>query len=103
MTTRCSRRASRSRTCSGGNPRGQYDAVVIGFFLGHVPATRVDALLRVVAAALRPDGHLFFVDTLPAPTGGRTGLAPLSLEDEIQHTTSTTAASSTCQEAPALG
>jgi ubiquinone/menaquinone biosynthesis C-methylase UbiE len=68
-------------------PARQYDAVVIGFFLSHVPAARIDALLRAVAAALRPGGHLFFVDTLPAPTSGRTGLAPLSLDGEIQHRT----------------
>jgi SAM-dependent methyltransferase len=71
----------------GWEPARQYDAVVIGFFLSHVPASRIDALLRAVAAALRPGGHLFFVDTLPATTSGRTGLAPLSLDGEIQHRT----------------
>lgn len=43
-------------------PDQSFDAVVFGFWLTHVPAERLDAFLRSVAGALRPDGWIFFVD-----------------------------------------
>jgi SAM-dependent methyltransferase len=51
-------------------PDRTYDAVVIGFFLSHVPAERLDPLLAAVAAALPTGGRLFVIDTirdLPEP------------------------------------
>ncbi len=43
-------------------PERTYDAVFFGFWLSHVPVERLDAFLGMVAAALRPEGKLFFVD-----------------------------------------
>jgi ubiquinone/menaquinone biosynthesis C-methylase UbiE len=52
-------------------PDRTFDAVVIGFFLSHVPDDRLDPLLAAVANALSIGGRLFVVDTirdLPEPT-----------------------------------
>lgn len=50
-------------------PDRQYDAVCFGFWLSHVPAERLARFLALVAAALRPGGTLFFVDSRREPTG----------------------------------
>lgn len=39
-----------------------FDAVVFGFFLSHVPLSRFDAFWSMVAGLLVPDGRVFFVD-----------------------------------------
>ena len=49
-------------------PERTYDAVFFGFWLSHVPAERLDVFLGMVAAALRPQGKLFFVDGRREPT-----------------------------------
>jgi 2-polyprenyl-3-methyl-5-hydroxy-6-metoxy-1,4-benzoquinol methylase len=49
-------------------PERQYDAVVFGFWISHVPLERLDAFLRTVAAALRTGGKIFFVDGRREPT-----------------------------------
>ena len=49
-------------------PERTYDAVFFGFWLSHVPVERLDAFLGMVAAALRPEGKLFFVDGRREPT-----------------------------------
>lgn len=49
-------------------PEHQYDAVFFGFWLSHVPRERLDAFARLVAAALRPGGALFFVDSRREPS-----------------------------------
>lgn len=49
-------------------PARRYDAVFFGFWLSHVPRERLDAFLALVAAALRPGGALFFVDSRREPT-----------------------------------
>src|SRR3954447_14119312 len=49
-------------------PERQYDAVVFGFWISHVPLERLDAFLRTVAAALRPGGGVFFGDGRREPT-----------------------------------
>ncbi|MGZ6974562.1 MAG: class I SAM-dependent methyltransferase [Acidimicrobiia bacterium] len=43
-------------------PGQSFDAVVLAFWITHVPADRLDSFLRTVAAALRPEGWIFFVD-----------------------------------------
>ena len=40
----------------------------MGFWLSHVPEERLDPFLAAVAAALRPDGRVFFVDSSREPT-----------------------------------
>jgi 2-polyprenyl-3-methyl-5-hydroxy-6-metoxy-1,4-benzoquinol methylase len=49
-------------------PDRQYDGVCFGFWISHVPADRLDAFLRTVAAALKPGGKVFFVDGRREPT-----------------------------------
>jgi SAM-dependent methyltransferase len=44
-------------------PPQRYDAVFFGFWLSHVPAAKFDPFWRMVAAALKPDGRFFFVDS----------------------------------------
>jgi 2-polyprenyl-3-methyl-5-hydroxy-6-metoxy-1,4-benzoquinol methylase len=49
-------------------PDRRYDGVCFGFWISHVPADRLDAFLRTVAAALVPGGKVFFVDGRREPT-----------------------------------
>lgn len=44
-------------------PQRTYDAIFTGFFLSHVPHERLDQFVTVIAAALKPDGRFFFVDS----------------------------------------
>jgi ubiquinone/menaquinone biosynthesis C-methylase UbiE len=50
-------------------PQIQYDAAFMGFWLSHVPPVRFDSFLDGVAAALRPGGKIFLVDSLPTLSG----------------------------------
>jgi 2-polyprenyl-3-methyl-5-hydroxy-6-metoxy-1,4-benzoquinol methylase len=50
-------------------PDRQYDAVVFGFWISHVPAERLDDFLRNVAASLHPGAQIFFIDGLREPSG----------------------------------
>jgi SAM-dependent methyltransferase len=43
-------------------PDRRYDVVFIGFWLSHVPAGRFESFWALVAAALAPEGRVFFVD-----------------------------------------
>jgi 2-polyprenyl-3-methyl-5-hydroxy-6-metoxy-1,4-benzoquinol methylase len=45
------------------HPERTYDGVCFAFWLSHVPHERLDAFFRMVAAALKPDGRVFFVDS----------------------------------------
>jgi ubiquinone/menaquinone biosynthesis C-methylase UbiE len=49
-------------------PPAQFNGVFFGFWLSHVPAERLDAFWRMIAAALRPGGKLFFVDSRASET-----------------------------------
>ena len=53
---------------SWGPPRSSFDAVFFAFWLSHVPTERFDAFWTAVRTALRPDGLVFFVDSLREPT-----------------------------------
>jgi demethylmenaquinone methyltransferase/2-methoxy-6-polyprenyl-1,4-benzoquinol methylase len=44
-------------------PSQQYDLVFFSFWLSHVPSERFADFWEMVAAALKPDGHVFFVDS----------------------------------------
>jgi demethylmenaquinone methyltransferase/2-methoxy-6-polyprenyl-1,4-benzoquinol methylase len=68
----------------GWTPTRRYDAVVFCFWISHVPVARLDAFLRMVASALRPDGRVFFVDGLPEPTSGRADLPNRRSDGELQ-------------------
>jgi 2-polyprenyl-3-methyl-5-hydroxy-6-metoxy-1,4-benzoquinol methylase len=45
-------------------PAGRFDAVFFGFWLSHVPPGHFDAFWATVRTALKPDGRVFFVDSL---------------------------------------
>ena len=49
-------------------PSDQFDGVFFGFWLSHVPRERLVAFWQMVAASLKPEGKLFFVDSLQSPT-----------------------------------
>lgn len=46
-------------------PDRQYDGVCFCFWISHVPEEHLDPFLRTVAAALKPGGKLFFIDSHP--------------------------------------
>jgi demethylmenaquinone methyltransferase/2-methoxy-6-polyprenyl-1,4-benzoquinol methylase len=50
-------------------PPRWYDGALFGFWLSHVPLERLPGFLATVAAALKPDGKLFFVDSRREDTG----------------------------------
>ena len=52
-------------------PDRQYDGIVMGFFLSHVPDERLDPFLKTLSAALRPGGRLFLVDSRHTATSSR--------------------------------
>lgn len=50
-------------------PDRAYDAVFFGFWLSHVPDDRLDPFLAAVAAATRPGGTVFWVDSQRQDSG----------------------------------
>jgi 2-polyprenyl-3-methyl-5-hydroxy-6-metoxy-1,4-benzoquinol methylase len=52
------------------SPPGAFDAAVLCFWISHVPRDRLDRFLGMVAAALRPEGSIFILDTLREPDAG---------------------------------
>lgn len=44
-------------------PERTYDAVFFGFWISHVPSTRLENFAHMVAGAVRPGGKIFFVDS----------------------------------------
>ncbi len=44
-------------------PDQQYDLVFFGFWLSHVPPEKLDGFLKMVRGAMKPDGHIFMVDS----------------------------------------
>jgi demethylmenaquinone methyltransferase/2-methoxy-6-polyprenyl-1,4-benzoquinol methylase len=45
-------------------PAARFDAVFFGFWLSHVPPSHVDAFWAMVRSSLKPNGRVFFVDSL---------------------------------------
>jgi demethylmenaquinone methyltransferase/2-methoxy-6-polyprenyl-1,4-benzoquinol methylase len=45
-------------------PASAFDAVFFGFWLSHVPPGRFEAFWATVRSALKPEGRVFFVDSL---------------------------------------
>jgi demethylmenaquinone methyltransferase/2-methoxy-6-polyprenyl-1,4-benzoquinol methylase len=52
-------------------PDRQYDAIVIGFFLSHVPDDLLDPILATISTAIKPGGRLFLVDSRHTQTSSR--------------------------------
>jgi demethylmenaquinone methyltransferase/2-methoxy-6-polyprenyl-1,4-benzoquinol methylase len=50
------------------SPTGTYDAVFFSFWLSHVPDDRFASFWLKVAAALRPGGRAYLIDSLPDET-----------------------------------
>ena len=46
------------------SPPARFDLMFFGFWLSHVPWSRFDAFWELVGGALKPDGIVFFVDSL---------------------------------------
>jgi demethylmenaquinone methyltransferase/2-methoxy-6-polyprenyl-1,4-benzoquinol methylase len=59
-------------------PAIPYDFVFFGFWLSHVPQSRLDAFWNFVRQALRPEGKAFFVDSLFTPESTARDHAPLN-------------------------
>lgn len=58
-------------------PAGAFDAVFFGFWLSHVPSAKFDAFWSTVKTALKPDGKVFFVDSLFEQTSKAINHAPV--------------------------
>jgi 2-polyprenyl-3-methyl-5-hydroxy-6-metoxy-1,4-benzoquinol methylase len=58
-------------------PPAQFDAVFFGFWLSHVPADRFEAFWAMVRAALRPNGRVFWIDSLLDPSSTAHDHGPL--------------------------
>ncbi len=59
-------------------PPSTYDFIFFGFWLSHIPQTRLDAFWKFVRQALRPEGKAFFVDSLFTPDSTAKDHAPLN-------------------------
>lgn len=64
-------------------PDARYDVVFFSFWLSHVPPERFDAFWQQVAAALKPDGRVFFIDSRPEQSASAQGQRPPD-DDGIQ-------------------
>lgn len=62
-------------------PLQKFDAIFLGFFLSHVPDDLLDRVLQPVAAALKPDGKLLFIDSRRESTASSPD-QPLPEEDD---------------------
>ena len=49
-------------------PSVKFDAIVFCFWISHVPATRLDQFLDMIASALKGGGQIFFVDGRKEPS-----------------------------------
>lgn len=54
-----------------------YDTVFFAFWLSHVPTERLDRFWDMVRAALKPEGRIFFVDSLPTQESTALDHAPI--------------------------
>jgi demethylmenaquinone methyltransferase/2-methoxy-6-polyprenyl-1,4-benzoquinol methylase len=59
-------------------PDRQYDAVFFGFWLSHVPLSRLESFWCLVERAVKPGGIIFFVDGLPTDSSTALDHGPLS-------------------------
>ncbi len=67
-------------------PDRTYDLVFFAFWLSHVPPDLFGGFLGKVAAATRPGGELFIIDSLPSPTSSARDHAAYQPETTITHT-----------------
>jgi demethylmenaquinone methyltransferase/2-methoxy-6-polyprenyl-1,4-benzoquinol methylase len=58
-------------------PDRVYDTVFFAFWLSHVPAERFDRFWEMVRAALKPDGRVLIVDSLPTQESTAIDHAPI--------------------------
>jgi demethylmenaquinone methyltransferase/2-methoxy-6-polyprenyl-1,4-benzoquinol methylase len=58
------------------SPPEQYDAIVFGFWISHVPADRWDRFWTIVRDALTPDGHVWFCDSARPELAWEAGVLP---------------------------
>lgn len=52
------------------HPEQRFDTIFFSFWLSHVPTERFEEFWDRVAAALKPDGRVLLIDSLPAETSG---------------------------------
>lgn len=64
-------------------PDRQYDAIVMGFFLSHVPDDLLDPFLNTISTALKPGGRLFLVDSRHTQTSSRPDSPYPALDDPL--------------------
>ncbi len=57
-------------------PDGSYGFVFFGFWLSHVPRSRLPGFWDLLRACLGPGGHFFFVDNLRSERPGAAGQQP---------------------------
>ena len=65
-------------------PPRAFDAVFFAFWLSHVPEERFDAFWDLVKRALKPDGKVFFVDSLFEQSSTAVDHDPLDRSDVVK-------------------
>jgi demethylmenaquinone methyltransferase/2-methoxy-6-polyprenyl-1,4-benzoquinol methylase len=58
-------------------PSAAFDGIFFGFWLSHVPRSKFDAFWDTVKTALKPDGLVFFVDSLMEQTASARDQSPV--------------------------
>lgn len=58
-------------------PAEPFDSVFFGFWLSHVPPERFEAFWATVRASVKPEGRVFWVDSLKEPASTARDHAPL--------------------------
>jgi len=61
-------------------PDREVDGLFLGFWLSHVPETRLSGFLDLVSRWLRPGGRLAFIDSLPDPESGAIDHGPVAAD-----------------------
>ena len=65
------------------SPPSTFDAVFFGFFVSHVPLVQLTQFFDVVASALRPGGHVAFIDSRRDATSTAVDHVLPSVHDEV--------------------
>jgi len=64
--------------------QGRYDVVVFSFWLSHVPHEHFPTFWQVVAQALRPEGRVFFLDSLRSESSTATNQSWSTTQNVMQ-------------------
>ena len=61
-------------------PQATYDAVFMGFWLSHIPPSKLSGFIAIVKKVLKPGGKIFLIDSLPKPSSTARDMAASLIE-----------------------